>query len=91
MVFPEMCQNSRHCLIPIPRTESDPLKQAPPPPVDVFVPVLGNTAGYCTAALFGFPFLEIMSEDKKGGYSAAHPVSYYASKQIFSYRGFVLH
>lgn len=51
-----------------PHSESVLLKQAPPLPVDVVCSSVErgiDTAGYCTVALFGFPFLEMMSEEEQ--------------------------
>lgn len=94
-----MSQNSRHCLLPIPHSESDPLKQAPPPPVDVVVPVLGE--GLTQRVIVQWPCLvfhnwRLCQRSKRWIlYSAACPlhyrVPYHPSKQIFDGdRGFVL-
>lgn len=94
-----MSQNSRHCLLPIPHSESDPLKQAPPPPVDVVVPVLGE--GLTQRVIVQWPCLvfhswRLCQRSKRWIlYSAACPlhyrVPYHPSEQIFDGdRGFVL-
>lgn len=94
-----MSQNTHHCLLPVHHSGSDPLKQAPPPSVDV-VPALREELTPQVIVLWPclvFHSWRLCHRRKRWIlYSAVCPrgyrVPYQPSKQIFDgYRAFVLH
>lgn len=87
MILVEMCQNNSPCLIPTWPSQTS---------TSTACWCCYSSAGRHSKLLYGhliwFSILGDYVRGQKGGYSAAHPVSYHPSKQIFGYiEAFVLH
>lgn len=67
MIFLEMSQNSRHRLLPLPPLSICPPQTSTSTGTCWCCCFSVELTGCCTVALFGFPFLEIVSEEERAG------------------------